>query len=255
MNTTSIHSLFIIITLLCFIWPGFSSAQGKFLKKQKTYSRVRTAFTEMDSSAKKIFKDKNIKFPPQKIFLRAFKEEMVLELWAKSAASDTFCLIKSYPVCASSGDLGPKRQQGDMQVPEGYYFIDRFNPFSNFYLSLGINYPNASDRILGRKGRLGGDIFIHGNCVTIGCLPITDRQIKELYIICISVKDNGQSRIPVHIFPARLTNANIQRLSKTYNNEKLTEFWENLQPGYSYFEEHHQLPAVRVDAKTGKYKY
>jgi len=255
MNPKMTTVFLLIVLLFCLAVPQVSSAQGKFLKKQKTYSRVRTAFTEMDSSAKKLFSDNGISFPPEKIFLRALKEEMVIELWAKAAASDTFCLIKSYLVCASSGDLGPKRRQGDMQVPEGFYYIDRFNPFSSFYLSMGINYPNDSDRILGRKGRLGGDIFIHGDCVTIGCLPITDKQIKELYIICITVKDNGQSRIPVHIFPGRLSSENIKKMSSKYTNPKLAAFWKNLQPGYSYFEEHHKLPNIRVNRTTGKYQY
>ncbi len=108
------------------------------------------------------------------ILLRAYKQESELELWAKNKKDKQYTLLKTYKICASSGTLGPKRKQGDIQVPEGFYVIDRFNPVSNFYLSLGVSYPNASDKILGVKGALGGDIFIHGNCVTIGCLPISD---------------------------------------------------------------------------------
>jgi murein L,D-transpeptidase YafK len=255
MDLKYLNSYYAILIIFCLAAPHISFAQGEFLAKQKTYSRVRTAFTEMDSSAKKIFADKNIPFPPQKIFLRAFKQEMLIELWAKAASADTFCLIKSYPVCSSSGDLGPKRRQGDMQVPEGFYHINRFNPFSNFYLSMGINYPNASDRILGEQGSLGGDIFIHGSCVTIGCLPITDRQIKELYIICITVKNNGQDKIPVHIFPCRLNVDNMQILKQKYNNPQLIKFWGNLQTGFSYFERGRRLPKIKVDQKTGSYRF
>lgn len=108
---------------------------------------------------------------------------------------DLFRLIKDYQICSLSGELGPKRQQGDLQVPEGFYWIDRFNPASNFYLSLGINYPNQFDRILGKSGELGGDIFIHGGCVTIGCIPITDDKIKELYLIAVEAKSNGQDGV------------------------------------------------------------
>jgi murein L,D-transpeptidase YafK len=106
----------------------------------------------------------------------------------KNTSDQEFLHIKTYTVCATSGLIGPKRMQGDLQIPEGFYYIDRFNPYSNFYLSLGINYPNTSDRILGDKNNLGGDIFIHGDCVTIGCLPITDSEIKELYIFCVEAK-------------------------------------------------------------------
>ena len=77
------------------------------------------------------------------------------------------------------GQPWPQATQGDSQVPEGFYHMDRFNPLSNFHLSLGVSYPNQSDRILGASGRLGGDIFIHGDCVTIGCVPITDEGIRE----------------------------------------------------------------------------
>ena len=95
-----------------------------------------------------------------RIYLRAFKDEKKIELWAKNFTDSKYKLIKVYKICRTSGDLGPKREQGDRQIPEGFYHINRFNPYSNFLLSLGLNYPNKSDRILGEKGNLGNDIFI-----------------------------------------------------------------------------------------------
>ncbi|MEJ7677428.1 MAG: L,D-transpeptidase family protein [Segetibacter sp.] len=89
------------------------------------------------------------------------------------------------------GAIGPKRLQGDYQVPEGFYYINEFNPKSTYHLSLGINYPNASDRVLSDSIKPGGDIYIHGNCVTIGCIPLQNDQIEELYILCCNGKISG----------------------------------------------------------------
>ncbi|HET9532720.1 MAG TPA: L,D-transpeptidase family protein, partial [Blastocatellia bacterium] len=150
---------------------------------------------------------------------------------------DRFQMVKQYAFCASSGGLGPKRRQGDGQIPEGFYHIDRFNPVSNFHLSLGINYPNRSDRILGGAGRMGGDIFIHGGCATIGCVPITDDGIKELYIVAVAARSYGQSAIPVHIFPTKLDSAGMKRLERKFNGEaRLLDFWLNLKLGFDFFE-------------------
>jgi murein L,D-transpeptidase YafK len=150
-----------------------------------------------------------------------------------------------YKICRTSGDLGPKRKQGDKQIPEGFYHINRFNPYSNFYLSLGLNYPNTSDKILGLKGDLGGDIFIHGSCVTIGCMPITNNRIKELYIFCVEAKNNGQQTIPVTIFPRELTHDNFEELKRKYNNDAdKMGLWRDLKKGYELFNETKQLPSI-----------
>ena len=121
-------------------------------------------------------------------------------------------LVRSWPVCASSGDLGPKRRQGDLQVPEGIYRLDKLNPVSSYHLSLHVDYPNRADRIAGKRehiGNLGGDIMVHGECVTIGCIPIENDPIEELYL---AVLDAGL-RPPIHIFPARLDAAVLQSLN------------------------------------------
>jgi len=224
---------------------------GTFLDNQKTYPRVREVISQKLESVQKLFEQKNVSFPPKNIFIRAFKQEQEVELWAQSSEQDTFQLLKTYKFCSSSGKPGPKRMQGDLQIPEGFYFIDRFNPVSNFHLSLGINYPNESDRILGIKGSLGGDIFIHGDCVTIGCIPITDELIKEVYIITVYSKNNGQEKVPVHIFPARMFEANMEKLES--NSTKNISFWNNLKAGYSYFEKHHIIPKISVNKTNGKY--
>jgi len=112
-------------------------------------------------------------------------------------------------------------------------------------LSLGINYPNKSDKILGEKGNLGGDIFIHGSCVTIGCLPITNDRIEELYIFCVEAKNSGQNTIPVTIFPIELTHDNFDKLKRKYNNDAdKMGLWGDLKKGYELFNETKQLPSI-----------
>jgi murein L,D-transpeptidase YafK len=149
---------FFVIFLL-----GFAmAAQSSFLDEQKKYGRVRTALSEKNEIISKSLLDANIDAHKLNILFIAYKDEAILELYAKDKDERSYKLLKRYDILQSSGVLGPKSAQGDKQVPEGFYRIDRFNPFSNFYLSLGINYPNAADKLRSDAKDLGGDIFIHG---------------------------------------------------------------------------------------------
>jgi murein L,D-transpeptidase YafK len=234
---------------------SFSLIGGNFKADQLKQSRVKTAYKEKEKRIKDLLEKKRINVHTMDIFIRAFKKEEVLEVWATNKSENFFKFIIQYKFCASSGGFGPKRRQGDFQIPEGFYFIDRFNPWSRYYLSLGINYPNRSDRILGYKRNLGGDIFIHGNCCTIGCIPITDDKIKELYIFAVEAKSNGQRMIPVHIFPARLDKKGFEYLKDNFSDKaSLIEFWKNLREGYNFFENNKSLPKVSVLA-NGNYKF
>lgn len=228
-------------------------AQG-FKTEQQKATRVKIAYAEKWDDLKKEMTAKGIDPVGFSLFIRVFKSEGVLEAWVKPKGSSVFQLFKTYPVCATSGVLGPKRKQGDGQVPEGFYHIAAFNPYSNYYLSLGVSYPNESDKILG-KGNLGGDIMIHGNCVTIGCIPITDPLIKELYVLAVEAKNNGQASIPVHIFPCKLDAKGWAALSSQEGNLPANvSLWKNLQEGYLLFEKNKILPSISVD-KSGKYKF
>lgn len=210
-------------------------AQSNFRTEQKKYSRVKDAYNTKENIVKSYFTEKNLDYNSNfKIIFRAFKSEGIFEVWVKT--SNQYILLKEYPICSSSGELGPKRKQGDYQVPEGLYYIDRFNPYSNFYLSLGINYPNSSDKILGEKGNLGGDIFIHGSCVTIGCIPLTDSFIKEVYIIAVEAKSKGQAKIPVYIFPTRMSEANFSKIKENQKDNSIIKLWEQLKNAYNNFE-------------------
>jgi murein L,D-transpeptidase YafK len=163
-------------------------------------------------------------------------------------------LLRTYPICALAGVLGPKRVQGDGRVPEGFYFIDLFNPASSYHLSLRIDYPNQRDRRAATQTRaLGGDIFIHGGCKSDGCLAITDEAIQALLDRGDRAR-RGQEKIPVHIFPTRLDNeTSMRKLERAYHGDRaVLEFWESLRPGYEFFQKTRQLPVIRVDAR-GRY--
>lgn len=229
--------------LLILLLTSFST--HSFKDEQKKFPRVRQAYKDKESTVIALLADKSIEIDKLRVYLRAFKQEKRIELWAKNNAEGSYSLITTYDFCSSSGSLGPKRKQGDLQIPEGFYHIDRFNPSSNFYLSLGLNYPNRSDQILGVKGNLGGDIFIHGACVTIGCIPITDDKIKELYIFCVEAKNNGQDKIPVNLFPSELTDKKFEQLKATYKSDsEKVGLWTDLKRSYDYFNETKRLPRI-----------
>lgn len=129
-----------------------------------------------------------VPYPPARLRLVGLKSEHVLEVWA--AAAHGWRRLRSYPILAASGGLGPKLLQGDLQVPEGVYRLTTFNPHSSYHLSIRVDYPNADDRAAARRdGRddLGGDIYIHGRSVSIGCLAIGDDAIEELYVLLADV--------------------------------------------------------------------
>ena len=226
-----------------------------FLTEQKAFARVRTTISEKQSLLETTLKENKIAFDNLNLLFVAIKDDDLLEVYAKTKQETTYRKLLSYNICSRSGQLGPKRKQGDEQVPEGFYHIDRFNPMSKFYLSLGLNYPNLSDKRKGKAGSLGGDIFIHGSCVTIGCLPMTDTHIKEIYLLAVHAKNNGQSKIPVYIFPFKMTDQNLATYNARYkDNKELTLFWENLKPGYDKFTKYHRELDIEV-GENGDYTY
>lgn len=240
--------LFIIIILNMINSMLFA---GDFLEDQKRYSRVRTAIKEKDKLVKDTLKNNNIKLNELNIIITAYKQEDILEIYAKNKTDKTYKLIKTYNIVSKSGILGPKRKEGDLQVPEGFYYIDRFNPASSYYLSLGINYPNESDKKKSDAARLGGDIFIHGSTVTIGCMPMTDDKIKEIYLYAVYAKDSGQNKIPVYIFPFKMNDANFNYYKKEYG-KSLADFWSNIKTGYDIFQNSKKELNIKVDS-NGNY--
>ncbi|MGN6417018.1 MAG: L,D-transpeptidase family protein [Pseudobacter sp.] len=226
-----------------------------FVEYQKSFPRSGDAWKRKEDTLMKQFQAKNLKFPFKFMYVRSFKYDSKLEVWVKNDRKDKFQLFKTYKVCALAGTLGPKRMMGDYQVPEGLYYINEFNPRSNYHLSLGLNYPNASDKILSDSLQPGGDIYIHGSCVTTGCIPVTDDQIEEIYILASLARSQGQDFIPVHIFPVQFTN----QKSVDYLNRFLKDFPEyknmtaELKDIYDYFDRTQQIPVVSVN-KKGEYR-
>jgi len=231
----------VILAIMTTLLSATPSEAGSFERAQRGYERVRGAFDTHLAEVEAQFKAAKAAWPPRGIFLRAFKDEGTLELWAeplKSASNAARVLVRSFPICASSGVLGPKRRSGDGQVPEGFYTIDRFNPRSSYHLSLGIDYPNAVDKTRAAGDPPGGDIFIHGNCVTIGCLPLQDGPIEALYVIAVKARDNGQKQIPVHLFPCRFGSDSCRKgtAAAAARDPELAAFWTVLEAGYHAFE-------------------
>ncbi len=165
--------------------------------------RAAHARGRVEAALRKLADEAGLPSPIPRLAFLASKQEGVLEAYGARSDQGPFRLVASWPVLKQSGGLGPKRREGDRQVPEGLYHIDRFNPKSSYYLSLGINYPNPSDRALGDPQRPGSDIFIHGDQLSIGCLAMGDAAIEQIYTLADDARRAGQARIPVMILPFR----------------------------------------------------
>ncbi|CAN5888340.1 murein L,D-transpeptidase [soil metagenome] len=241
--------LFIFFNLTAFVY-----AQNSYVSAPKASFKTSDVFNRMEDSVKKQFEKQNLTWPPEAMYIRSFKYDRQLEVWVKGTSKEPYKLFKTYKVCMQSGTMGPKRMEGDYQVPEGFYQINEFNPNSNYHLALGLNYPNASDRILSDSDRPGNAIYIHGNCVSTGCIPISDVPIEELYIIATNVKAKGQEFIPVHVFPVRYNvKKSLEYLNTTIkNNPALQDFNHHIREVFDYFEVKKQLPIIMVN-KKGEY--
>lgn len=167
------------------------------------------------------------------VFLRIVKEERQLELWMRPRGRSRFYLLKTYPVAAMSGELGPKTAEGDGQAPEGFYAVEKnaLNPRSSYHLSFNIGYPNAHDRSLGRTGSF---IMVHGGECSIGCFAMTDAGIEEIYTLVAAALEAGHVQVPVEIYPFRMTKANMRRHAASSH----MPFWEGLKRAWQYSEEH-----------------
>jgi murein L,D-transpeptidase YafK len=174
------------------------------------------------------------------ILARIFKEESELEIWKQDNAGQ-FALLKTYPICRWSGELGPKIKQGDRQAPEGFYTITpgQMNPNSSYYLSFNIGYPNTFDRA---HGRTGSHLMVHGDCSSAGCYAMTDEQIGEIYSLARESFFGGQHSFQIQAYPFRMTPLNMAK----HRNSPHLAFWKNLKQGYDHFEVSRLEPKVSV---------
>lgn len=227
-----------------FLNSGLTSPS--FREKQMAFTRIREAYTNKEKIVVKTLAGHSITRNSLRIYLRAFKSEKMMELWAKNISDSAFVLIKKFPICELSGSIGPKRRVRDLQVPEGFYHISDFNPYSRYYLSMQINYPNASDSIRGVRGHLGGLIFIHGECVSSGCLAMTNERIKELFIYCIEAYNSGQEKIELTIYPAHMDDSSYSGLTSRYSKSKdKISLWADLKKSYDLFNQLHVPPTIK----------
>ena len=177
------------------------------------------------------------------ILVRVFKEESELEVW-KQDTTGRYALLKVYPICRWSGELGPKKTQGDRQAPEGFYSITPglMNPNSNYYLAINVGFPNAYDKA---NNYTGAFLMIHGDCSSAGCYAMTDEQIGEIYSLARESFLGGQKEFQIQAYPFRLTAVNLAR----HRNNPNMPFWKMLKEGNDHFEVTHLEPKVDVCEK------
>ena len=173
------------------------------------------------------------------ILIRAYKKEAEMEVW-KRGTDGRYALLKTYPICRWSGQLGPKRKQGDRQAPEGFYTITpgQMNPNSSYYLSFDTGFPNAYDRA---NGSTGNYLMVHGTCSSAGCFAMTDASMSEIYAVAREAFAGGQRAFQFQSYPFRMTASNMAK----YRNDPNAPFWRNLKEGADYFE------ALRDEPKVG----
>jgi murein L,D-transpeptidase YafK len=177
------------------------------------------------------------------VLVRIFKKESELELW-KRDNTGKFSLLKTYPMCRWSGQLGPKKSEGDRQAPEGFYHVSQgmLNPASDYHLSFNLGFPNAYDSAYGRSGTA---LMVHGACTSSGCFAITNDGVGELYAVLRDALSAGQEKVQVQSFPFRMTPDNMAFHRANPN----IEFWQNLEEGADHFEATRQPPKVAVCGK------
>src|SRR3569623_1492248 len=177
------------------------------------------------------------------MLVRLFKQESELEVW-KQDRTGHFALLKTYPICRWSGDLGPKIREGDRQTPEGFYSITpgQMNPASAYYLSFNMGYPNAYDRAWGRTG---SQLMVHGDCSSRGCYAMPDEQIAEIYSLGRESFFGGQKAFQLQAYPFKMTPVNM---AKHRNNPNMP-FWKMIKEGYDHFEVTRQEQKVDICEK------
>ena len=172
------------------------------------------------------------------ILIRAYKKEDEIEIWKQNRKGD-YVLLKSYPVCRWSGQLGPKRKEGDRQVPEGFYTVSasQMNPFSSYWLAFNVGYPNPLEKAMGRSG---GDIMVHGTCSSRGCFAMTDAQIEEIYAVMRDAFNAGQKNIQFQSYPFHMTAENLAK----FRHDPNMAYWKNLKEGSDHFEVTKREPKI-----------
>lgn len=181
------------------------------------------------------------------VLVRIFKQESELEVW-KRTPTGKFVMLKTYPICRWSGDLGPKKKIGDRRAPEGFYTVNahQLNPNSKYYLSFDLGFPNRLDAA---QGYTGDALMVHGACSSQGCYAMTDEAMSEIYPVVRDALKNGQPGFQVQAYPFRMTPKNMA----SHRDHPDFAYWQNIKQGYDIFEVTKRQP--KVSYCGGKYVF
>jgi len=237
---SSSNIIYIILLILLIIYVVFMALNKT--EKDMTSGRVKGKdLVDVDFDKRLLTLKAKVGNP---VFIRIFKKESMLEVWIKPA--NEYILFKQYPICAYSGNLGPKIKTGDKQSPEGFYKVTKnlLNPHSKYHLAFNLGYPNAYDKA---HNRTGSYLMVHGECSSVGCYAMTNAKIEEIYKLVEQALNNGQKYVQVHAFPFYMTAQNMAK----YSRNEWYDFWSELKEGYDYFETEKLPPQIKV--KNGHY--
>lgn len=252
-NDTTLAGMEITDTSAIIILTDTVKPDSAFKKLQLRNKNPQLAYREKEQIVKKLLLDKQIDYASLEVFFRVIKQEQILEVWAKDRTrTPKFKLIKTYPLCVTKNT--DTLRGIDLLIPESFYHIAKFHPDNPYFVRMEVNFPNESDK---KRGRSGGDIAIHGGCYSTYCTPFTDEDIKEIYIFATEAKSKGQKNVPVHNFPFRMTDDNLEKYKKDkryMSDIKRITNWEHMKYGFQYFEKNRVLFDFTVDNK-GKYLY
>lgn len=181
--------------------------------------------------------------PGEPMMIRVYKQTSELEVW-KRTNTGRYALLKTYPICKWSGELGPKIQEGDYQSPEGFYDVTPalMNPKSSYFLSFNVGFPNKYDQAWGRNGSY---LMVHGDCKSVGCYAMTDEGIKEIYAMARESFKSGNRSFQLQLLPFRMNETNLAANAASAHSS----FWLNLKEGTDIFDATQVPPIVDVCAK------
>ena len=210
MHTMKFRLFHLLLLLLLLAGVGFCfrgylpravvGVMNVFRGKHTVEERVAAFGPQVRARLQPVFAAAEVPYPPERFTLVGIKATRTLQIWAAGPGGQ-WKHLKDYPILGMSGKLGPKLREGDGQVPEGLYRVESLNPNSLFHLSLRLNYPNEQDKTFGRldkRDALGGDIMIHGNDCSVGCLAMGDPAAEDLFVLAA---ETGIEQVSVILTP------------------------------------------------------
>ena len=118
--------------------------------------------------------------------------------------------LRTFKIALGIRPIGDKEFEGDFKTPEGRYTLDRRNPDSEYFLSIGISYPDSGDIADARERGLdpGGAIMIHGQPNeptrseayyrtqdwTNGCIAVSNSDMIDIWLMT-------ENNTPIEIRP------------------------------------------------------